>query len=97
MIRRPPRSTLFPYTTLFRSQVLKKTQETISGTFSEFCAFLWLFPLAFDFDVALRSHFEPKNIHVSGHGSNSRRLVLDGFRSSLPLGEPASPCLARCI
>src|SRR5687768_17916483 len=24
MIRRPPRSTLFPYTTLFRSQVLKK-------------------------------------------------------------------------
>src|SRR5258708_18927017 len=24
MIRRPPRSTLFPYTTLFRSRVLKK-------------------------------------------------------------------------
>src|SRR2546430_11587680 len=32
MIRRPPRSTLFPYTTLFRSQtrvhVLEKKQET---------------------------------------------------------------------
>src|SRR2546430_13060797 len=25
MIRRPPRSTLFPYTTLFRSEVSKKT------------------------------------------------------------------------
>src|SRR5256885_3923319 len=25
MIRRPPRSTLFPYTTLFRSQVLRDT------------------------------------------------------------------------
>src|SRR5258707_15161807 len=25
MIRRPPRSTLFPYTTLFRSQVLKSS------------------------------------------------------------------------
>src|SRR3712207_7707946 len=27
MIRRPPRSTLFPYTTLFRSQVLGKRME----------------------------------------------------------------------
>src|SRR4030043_829638 len=33
MIRRPPRSTLFPYTTLFRSQVLKY----ISGIFSNSC------------------------------------------------------------
>src|SRR3712207_9157475 len=28
MIRRPPRSTLFPYTTLFRSQYLSKDWET---------------------------------------------------------------------
>src|SRR2546426_9168968 len=28
MIRRPPRSTLFPYTTLFRSQALYKTLPT---------------------------------------------------------------------
>src|SRR5947207_10210094 len=27
MIRRPPRSTLFPYTTLFRSQVLAMAEE----------------------------------------------------------------------
>src|SRR5947207_10111077 len=27
MIRRPPRSTLFPYTTLFRSQALKRVVE----------------------------------------------------------------------
>src|SRR3712207_9347923 len=27
MIRRPPRSTLFPYTTLFRSMALKKLQQ----------------------------------------------------------------------
>src|SRR3712207_8971883 len=27
MIRRPPRSTLFPYTTLFRSQVLVKIRD----------------------------------------------------------------------
>src|SRR5256885_12647992 len=28
MIRRPPRSTLFPYTTLFRSRVIKKDIRT---------------------------------------------------------------------
>src|SRR5256885_7011036 len=28
MIRRPPRSTLFPYTTLFRSQMKRSRQET---------------------------------------------------------------------
>src|SRR2546421_1493854 len=31
MIRRPPRSTLFPYTTLFRSQQLKKAVARTSG------------------------------------------------------------------
>src|SRR2546427_12270212 len=32
MIRRPPRSTLFPYTTLFRSQVKKSIDE--DGTYA---------------------------------------------------------------
>ena len=32
MIRRPPRSTLFPYTTLFRSE-LKKIMEDITTDF----------------------------------------------------------------
>src|SRR2546430_5780486 len=31
MIRRPPRSTLFPYTTLFRSAVAKFTQADLQG------------------------------------------------------------------
>src|SRR2546430_7806269 len=31
MIRRPPRSTLFPYTTLFRSNVLKSTLQPAIG------------------------------------------------------------------
>src|SRR2546427_5266372 len=31
MIRRPPRSTLFPYTTLFRSQSLAASQEQLDG------------------------------------------------------------------
>src|SRR2546429_6440567 len=29
MIRRPPRSTLFPYTTLFRSEVLRLNRESL--------------------------------------------------------------------
>src|SRR3712207_9297596 len=31
MIRRPPRSTLFPYTTLFRSHVLERHDEARQG------------------------------------------------------------------
>src|SRR2546427_4112263 len=34
MIRRPPRSTLFPYTTLFRSLLLTNVVSTASGTYS---------------------------------------------------------------
>src|SRR5690606_41839574 len=33
MIRRPPRSTLFPYTTLFRSDVLAATAWQVDGCF----------------------------------------------------------------
>src|SRR2546429_5984642 len=31
MIRRPPRSTLFPYTTLFRSQLLHLIHRSVTG------------------------------------------------------------------
>src|SRR3989442_5726984 len=31
MIRRPPRSTLFPYTTLFRSRQIEAAQELLRG------------------------------------------------------------------
>src|SRR5258705_10049971 len=34
MIRRPPRSTLFPYTTLFRSDVLLRVVEQHAGGFA---------------------------------------------------------------
>src|SRR2546422_8017182 len=36
MIRRPPRSTLFPYTTLFRSQVLRPPCMALWPTISAF-------------------------------------------------------------
>src|SRR2546426_6206779 len=31
MIRRPPRSTLFPYTTLFRSELVERGEERLAG------------------------------------------------------------------
>src|SRR5690242_21319225 len=34
MIRRPPRSTLFPYTTLFRSEVLGEVRERYQDAFA---------------------------------------------------------------
>src|SRR5256885_10065176 len=34
MIRRPPRSTLFPYTTLFRSRFIKAKEQREDGAFS---------------------------------------------------------------
>src|SRR5688572_31555110 len=34
MIRRPPRSTLFPYTTLFRSERQYKAERRVPGTMS---------------------------------------------------------------
>src|ERR1035438_7210747 len=42
MIRRPPRSTLFPYTTLFRSQVqahrrLRELGDKLHGSFVQSC------------------------------------------------------------
>src|SRR5260370_19871551 len=35
MIRRPPRSTLFPYTTLFRSHARPKTQHRLAGCYPQ--------------------------------------------------------------
>src|SRR3712207_8852958 len=45
MIRRPPRSTLFPYTTLFRSLILSTSSITSSRTFSDILRQMWIGPL----------------------------------------------------
>src|SRR3712207_7472413 len=37
MIRRPPRSTLFPYTTLFRSRVLQYSSPSFDASVLELC------------------------------------------------------------
>src|SRR5438477_189568 len=56
MLRRPPRSTLFPYTTLFRSRTL----DAINNVFSKFSAF---------HDETGRLNVDGMNI-ISNDGSN---------------------------
>src|SRR5256886_9981869 len=57
MIRRPPRSTLFPYTTLFRSMVFRNLTEAMVLIFPTFYAMTgglilqWL--LGYNFSVAV--------------------------------------------
>src|SRR5260370_31484891 len=46
MIRRPPRSTLFPYTTLFRSIAVNYPKGRIALGFCSYCGFI--FNTAFD-------------------------------------------------
>src|SRR5256885_12165297 len=42
MIRRPPRSTLFPYTTLFRSFRLGFTTTALAAVWFALCMLVWL-------------------------------------------------------
>src|SRR2546426_6852784 len=57
MIRRPPRSTLFPYTTLFRSQVITRMTGAATDLREETCA-VWLSiqttPIAFISERSMR-------------------------------------------
>src|SRR3712207_4630459 len=55
MIRRPPRSTLFPYTTLFRSQL-----HTVDDRVGRFHDFLLVFHLPY----LLPAHFQHPQHHV---------------------------------
>src|SRR5256885_12960919 len=67
MIRRPPRSTLFPYTTLFRSQVVRITPLRIELTVPEqFVASVTVGqPVSFSVDAFPGRTFEGKIRFVS--------------------------------
>src|SRR5258708_6192568 len=88
MIRRPPRSTLFPYTTLFRSQstkheVCEELEKDLTGWgISPGCAALGTlvarFPSSFG-QAVLTSNFDPLvEISIQRAGGAVRRTVLHG-------------------
>src|SRR3712207_8009708 len=60
MIRRPPRSTLFPYTTLFRSLAARLRQTRVAGQ-----SVLVSFDSQFDALVCLLALFEAGGIYAS--------------------------------
>src|SRR2546430_10338206 len=92
MIRRPPRSTLFPYTTLFRSD----SNRDISGEATKFISRVSL--------GALRLPLTPSCPSCDGSGHTIPTVwTIDAYTRSSTVGSPrgdhihVSPCNAKAI
>src|SRR2546426_9287077 len=87
MIRRPPRSTLFPYTTLFRSHAVRRHAKMQPG--GPHCL------RQFSGGIAMRSYFghrpiaQPAVVHRES-------VVMLGHRSEEHTSELQSPCNLVC-
>src|SRR2546427_3288278 len=90
MIRRPPRSTLFPYTTLFRSwSRITLTSSSVYGSF-------WLYT-AFTV-VTLSTSASRSEEHTSELQSQSNlvcRLLLENKKDGNRRGPPTTECTCR--
>src|SRR2546430_6549855 len=81
MIRRPPRSTLFPYTTLFRSYIYTDHSQVLTA--SAGASYLWKdtrFSASMIYGSGLRSGFVRSEEHTSKLQSQSNlvcRLLLE--------------------
>src|SRR2546425_12262090 len=71
MIRRPPRSTLFPYTTLFRSPISKSYVSLMVVSVRRACPSLW-YCLTLDFLYSTCSEGTTPSVR-SGRGCGSAR------------------------
>src|SRR5256885_4057411 len=85
MIRRPPRSTLFPYTTLFRSQ------HGWSGNVRELENTIRRMVVLADGEQAFEM-LTARNGHGNGHGNGNG----NGHRSEEHTSELQSPCNLVC-
>src|SRR5438034_7124175 len=72
MIRRPPRSTLFPYTTLFRSLL-----HQIQGLLHERVTHIPIYELAFIWGVGPRVRSEEHTSELQSHSDLVCRLLLE--------------------
>src|SRR5256885_3510538 len=97
MIRRPPRSTLFPYTTLFRSDGSSKEVDAII-----LCTgYLHHFPfLPDDLRLKTTNRLWPLGLYQGVVWENNPRLfyigMQDQFRSEEHTSELQSPCNLVC-
>src|SRR2546426_1616255 len=81
MIRRPPRSTLFPYTTLFRSGIADRHRQTIGGEDGERC----------------RMFRRQQHVGAAGEPARgSRAHDVGAMRSEEHTSELQSPCNLVC-
>src|SRR5260370_6117783 len=101
MIRRPPRSTLFPYTTLFRSMLTSAPPELVKTSFapplSAKVPFLIVPPSRFQEPlVASRSEDHTSELHA--HLKLTFRLLRPKIQTSPPTGRrPYSPNLTAML
>src|SRR5256886_5776558 len=72
MIRRPPRSTLFPYTTLFRSSGNLRLRSQLRRNDSDHVA-----PLFVELDVFADGRACSKQAFFSGRSKNAHRRIRD--------------------
>src|SRR5256885_12928160 len=86
MIRRPPRSTLFPYTTLFRSNVERRRSAPRSTAPAN------LQPLNRDARMSQPDRSAP----LKSHPSKSFQHIRDSDRSEEHTSELQSPCNLVC-
>src|SRR2546422_2557907 len=86
MIRRPPRSTLFPYTTLFRSNSAKLNQPTVRKLNATERGLSD--PFAADFFPSLQYSYTP-SLH-----SGNRRQKIPGHQSLVASGKDFLPILS---
>src|SRR5256885_11881152 len=88
MIRRPPRSTLFPYTTLFRSRVVSRAHQ-------------WMNANGLTFDELRLECLDRQPVQrgsaIKQHGMAARHLFQDvPDRSEEHTSELQSPCNLVC-
>src|SRR3712207_9278253 len=81
MIRRPPRSTLFPYTTLFRSDEIVRTVELIAPGFGGINLEDISAPRCFEIEKRLREKLDIPVFHDDQHGTAI--VVLAALRNAL--------------
>src|SRR2546426_11516891 len=95
MIRRPPRSTLFPYTTLFRSPQLphrarpvRLGRSAMARFFAKHLAFLLLTLLVVSFLVFALSEFSPGAVARKELGAYATQEQVDLLTRQMGLDRP---------
>src|SRR5256885_11650458 len=86
MIRRPPRSTLFPYTTLFRSDQVESGALELGGQRLRHFQAVHCDPVQLEQDAAIGSHGERGADRLLGRGGEIGRAT----------SELQSPCNLVC-